>query len=86
MQVSALESPLAGKGIVFSRKPNPNLLGVVLQLNEEAWEKEIRKTLELTAGKIITLEFVVRDVSMHGNIEKTRRAVHIAKHEIDLFY
>lgn len=78
---------LAGKGIVYSRKPNPNLLGLDVHLNEEAWAKEIRETLEITAGKNIPLEFVVRDVySMHGNLDKPRRAVEIARREIDRFY
>jgi hypothetical protein len=78
---------LAGKGIVYSRKPNPNLLGLDVHLNEEAWAKEIRETLETTAGKNIPLEFVVRDVySMHGNLDKPRRAVEIARREIDRFY
>jgi len=78
---------LAGKGIVFSRKPNPNLLGVDVQLNEDAWAREIRETLEVTAGKNIPLEFVVRDVySAHGNLGKLRRATEIAGREIDRFY
>jgi hypothetical protein len=78
---------LAGKGIVFSRKPNPNLLGVDVQLNEEAWAKEIRETLEITAGKDIPLEFIVRDVyTMHGNLSKARRAVEIARQQIDRFF
>ena len=78
---------LAGTGIVYSRKPNPNLLGVDVQLNEEAWAREIRETLEVTAGKNIPLEFVVRDVySMHGNLDKPRRAVEIARREIDRFF
>ena len=78
---------LADKGIVYSRKPNPNLLGVAVQLNEAAWAQEIRETLEVTAGKNIPLEFVVRDVySMHGNLDKPRRAVAIARREINRFF
>jgi len=78
---------LAGKGIVFSRKPNPNLLGVDARLDEDAWANEIRETLEVTAGKNIPLEFVVRDVySVHGNLNKPRRAVEIARREIDRFF
>ena len=74
-------------GIVFSRKPNPNLLGVDVDLDEEAWAAEIRETLECAAGKNVPLEFVVRDVySMHGNLAKARRAVEIARQEIDRFY
>jgi hypothetical protein len=78
---------LAGTGIVFSRKPNPNLLGLDVKLNEEAWAAEIRATLELAAGKELSVEFVVRDVySMHGNLDKPRRAVELARREIDKFY
>ncbi len=84
---SCMAEALAGKGIVFSRKPNPNLLGVDVQLNEDAWAGEIRKTLEITAGKEVPLEFVVRDVlSVHGNLAKPRRAVEIARREIDRFF
>ncbi len=78
---------LDGTGIVFSRKPDPNLLGVEVTLDEDAWAAEIRDTLEITAGKAIPLEFVVRDVyTMHGNLAKPRRAVEIARREIDRYY
>lgn len=78
---------LAGKGIVYSRKPDPNLLGLSVELDENAWRKGIRRTLELTSGRNIPLEFVVRDVyTMHGNLGKARRAVQLAKEEIDRFY
>lgn len=78
---------LMGKGIVYSRKPNPNLLGVDVVLNEEAWAAEIRGTLELTVKRGIPVEFVVRDVyTMHRNLDKARRAVEIARREIDRFY
>ena len=84
---SFMAEVLDGKGIVFSRKPNPNLLGVDIRLNEEAWAKEIRETLEITAGKGVPLEFVVRDVySMHGNLDKPRRAVELARREINKFF
>ncbi len=78
---------LSGKGIVFSRKPDPNLLGVDVKLNENRWAEEIRTTLELTADKNLPVEFVVRDVySMHGNLEKAHKAVEIARKEIDKFF
>lgn len=84
---SYMAEALAGKGIVFSRKPDPNLLGVNVRLNEDAWAKEIRTTLEITAGKNVPLEFIVRDVySMHGNLDKPRRATEIARREIDRFF
>lgn len=78
---------LEGTGIVFSRKPDPNLLGVDVTLNEQAWAAEIRQTLEITASRDIPLEFVIRDVyTMHGNIGKAHRAVEIARREIDKYY
>ncbi|MEI6788985.1 MAG: hypothetical protein WCL49_10965 [bacterium] len=78
---------LAGSGIVFSRKPNPNLLGLDVVLNEEAWRAEIRGTLDAVRGRNIPLEFVVRDVyTMHGNLGKARRAVDLAREEIDRVY
>lgn len=78
---------LDGTGIVFSRKPNPNLLGLDVTLDEEAWAREIRSTLELTSKRNIPTEFVVRDVyTMHRNLGKARRAVEIARREIDRFY
>lgn len=78
---------LAGKNMVYSRKPNPNLLGVDVKLNEEAWRREIRETLELTAPRNIPTEFVVRDVySLHRNLAKARRAVELARLEIDKYF
>ena len=78
---------LKGKGIVYSKKPNPNLLGVSEKLDEEAWASDIRKTLELTVPRNIPTEFVVRDVyTMHGNLGKAKRAVEIARKEIDKYF
>jgi hypothetical protein len=78
---------LSGSGIVYSRKPNPNILGVGEDLHEEAWAAELRSTLDAVAGKDVNLEFVVRDVySMNGNLGKARRAVDIARQEIDKVY
>jgi len=78
---------LAGTGIVYSRKPNPNLLAVDRELNEDAWRAEIRGTLTLTAPRGLPHEFIVRDVyTVHGNLEKTRRATVLAREEIDRHY
>ncbi|MEK7413483.1 MAG: hypothetical protein AAB263_09235, partial [Planctomycetota bacterium] len=75
------------RGIVYSRKPNPNLLGVDKTLNEDAWAAEIRSTLAALDGKRIPCEFVVRDVyTMHRDLGKARRAVEIARREIDAVY
>lgn len=73
---------LAGTTTVFSRKPDPNLLGVDVKLDEAKWRAHIRKTLDTTKGALV--EFIIRDVyTLHGNIEKGRRAVELAREEID---
>ena len=78
---------LSGKNMVYSRKPNPNLLGVDVELNEEAWAAEIRETLEHTVPKGVPTQLVVRDVySLHGNLAKASRATEIARQEIDRFF
>ena len=73
---------LRGTEIVYSRKPNPNFLSVDVTLNEEAWAAHIRETLEAARG--LFLEFIVRDVyTVHGDLNNPRRAVEIARREID---
>ena len=76
---------LQGTDLVYSRKPDPNLLGVDPQLDEDAWTAHIRTTLEATRG--VFVEFIVRDVyTVHGNLDKVRRAVALARAEIDRHY
>jgi hypothetical protein len=73
---------LQGTEIVFSRKPDPNYLSVDEKLDEEARAKHIRESLEAARG--VFVEFIIRDVyTVHGNIENARRAVEIARGEID---
>jgi len=73
---------LRGSDIVFSRKPDPNFLGVDVSLNEEAWAAHIRETLDATRG--VLAEIIIRDVyTLHGNLGKARRAVEIARQEIE---
>ncbi len=73
---------LRGTGVVFSRKPDPNRLGVDVKLDEDGWKAHIRETLE--AAKGVSLEFIIRDVyTVHGNLGKPRRAVELARLEID---
>lgn len=73
---------LQGNNIVFSRKPDPNLLGVAEKLDEDAWRAHIRETLDATRG--VSVEIIVRDVyTVHGNLNKPKRAVEIAHEEID---
>ena len=76
---------LRGTEIVYSRKPDPNLLGVDVKLNEEAWTACIRRTLQAARGCFI--EFIVRDVyTVHGDLSKPRRAVQLARAEISRHY
>ncbi len=84
---NVMAQALDGRKIVFSRKPNPNLLGVSEQLDEEAWRWEIRSTLDALSQVDVPFEFVVRDVyTMHGHLSKATRAVQIAYEEIDRVY
>ena len=77
---------LKDTGIVFSRKPNPNFLSVDEVLDEDAWAAEIRQTLDSVHGKALT-EFIIRDVyTLHDNIGNGRKAVDIAKDEINKRY
>jgi hypothetical protein len=76
---------LQGTGIVFSRKPNPNYLSVDETLDEDAWADHIGETLAAARG--IPLEFIVRDVyTVHGNLNNARRAIEVARQEIDRYY
>lgn len=78
---------LAGRDIIFSRKPDPNLLGVYRDLDEAAWRTEIRTTLDIVTRHNLPHQFIVRDVySLKGNLPKVRRATEIANEEIDRFY
>jgi hypothetical protein len=82
---SFMGEALQGTGVVYSRKPDPNLLGVDVELDEDAWAEHIRTSLEATPG--VFVEFIVRDVyTVHGNLGKPRRAVEIARAEIDRHY
>jgi hypothetical protein len=73
---------LRGSEIVFSRKPDPNFLSVDERLDEEAWAGHIRETLEATRG--VFTEFIIRDVyTVHGNLENARKAVEVARREIE---
>jgi hypothetical protein len=76
---------MRGTNLVFSRKPNPNILGVDPVLDEAAWAAHIRETLDATKG--VFTEFIVRDVyTVHGNLGKVKRAVEIAREEIGKYY
>ncbi|MCE9614945.1 MAG: hypothetical protein K8T26_11750 [Lentisphaerae bacterium] len=73
---------LRGTDIVFSRKPDPRFIGVDVALNEDAWATHVRETLEATRD--VFVEFIYRDVyTVHGDLDKVRRAVAIARREIE---
>jgi len=81
----AMGEALEGTDIVFSRKPDPKYLGLDVKLDEEAWASHIRETLEATRG--VYVEFIVRDVyTVHGNLGKPRRALEVARREIDRYW
>jgi hypothetical protein len=74
---------LKGTGIVFSRKPDPNMLATHKKLPEAEWSAHIRESLEAAPG--IPKEFIIRDVyTVHGDLDNARRAVEVARHEIDM--
>ncbi len=76
---------LQGSEIVYSRKPDPNFLSVDDRLDEQAWAAHIRETLTATRG--VFVEFIIRDVyTVHNNLYNARRAVEIARGEIDRHY
>ncbi len=73
---------LRDAGVVFSRKPDPNLLGVSVKLDEDTWCAHIRESIEAARGG--EMEIIVRDVyTVHGDLGKPRRAVELARREID---
>ena len=77
---------LAGGRIIYSRKPSPIFLGVEAGFDEEAFTKHIRKTAAAVKGKC-KAEIIFRDIiSLHGNIEKTRRAVEITRNIMEDIY
>jgi len=76
---------LRGSEIVYSRKPDPNFLSVDDRLDEQAWSAHIQETLAATRG--VFVEFIIRDVyTVHNNLNNARRAVEIARCEIDRHY
>lgn len=72
---------LAGKKIIYSRKPKDYLyLGTHTTLDEEAFRKNIRETVAATKG--CKVEYIFRDVmTIHGNASKVKRAVEIVREE-----
>jgi len=74
----------AGRDIVFSRKPDPNLFSLHYDLDEAAWRAHVRATLDAVTKRGVPSQFVLRDIyTMKGNLMKTRRARDIANEEIN---
>ena len=72
---------LRGTDVVFSRKPYANYLGVESRLDEEAWTKHIKETLD--AAKGCQCEFIMRDVYRVRDLEDVRRAVEIVREQAE---
>lgn len=71
---------LAGRKIIYSRKPSPNYLGVESAFDEKAFRASIRETMRLTRD--LPREVIFRDIyRLHGNLGKVRRAVEIVREE-----
>ena len=71
---------LAERGIIYSRKPSPNFLGVRREFDETAFRAHIRATESVARG--CEREYIFRDVyQLNGNVEKVRRAVEIVREE-----
>lgn len=69
---------LSGSGIIYSRKPSPNFLGVRAEFDEEAFKAYIAKTARFT--KNCKVEYIFRDIyKLHGNTGKLKRAVDIVR-------
>lgn len=68
---------LKGSGVVFSRKPLANFLGVSKNLEEDAWQNHIAETFESVQGG--PCEIIMRDIYTVTSLHAVKRAVEIAK-------
>ena len=76
---------LAGKNIIYHRKPNPNYLSDPNGLDEDAVHEHIRATLKYAEG--CKIEFTQRDVcTIQHDIYRVKRYVDIIRDEIDKHY
>jgi hypothetical protein len=73
---------LRGGGVIYSRKPRPNFLGVGAGFDAEGFRAHVDDTLRAARG--CTLEIINRDVyTLTGDRTKPARAVRIMREEID---
>lgn len=73
---------LKGSGVIYSRKPNSNFVGVGKSLDEEGLRNNITKTLHAAQG--CNVEIIFRDVyHLDGDKTKPGRAVNITRELIE---
>ncbi|MHB1293813.1 MAG: hypothetical protein ACYC4R_02340 [Anaerolineae bacterium] len=73
---------LAGSGVIYSRKPSPNFIGVGSVWDEEGFAAHMAQTLRAARG--CRLEVIFRDVySLGGDRSKPGRAVAICRRLIE---
>jgi hypothetical protein len=73
---------LRGSGVIYSRKPSPNYLGVGTEFDEEGFARHMERTVSAARG--CTLEIIMRDVyTLTGDLSKPARAVRILRDIID---
>lgn len=69
---------LAGKNIIYQRKPSPNFIGVSKTLDENAWRDHITTTLKY--AKNCKVELTIRDAyTIHNDVNKAKRCVEIMR-------
>ena len=80
----AMGERLGGSGVIYSRKPRPNYIGVGV-LDEAAFADHILQTLRSAKG--CQLEILFRDIySLDGDVSKPGRAVSIVRKLIDTYW
>ena len=73
----AMSERLRNCPVIYSRKPNPNLIGVNPELDEDALRSALAKSFRL--GRDCHMEMIFRDVyTLHNNPCKARRVIEIA--------
>lgn len=76
---------LLGTDMIYHRKPDPTILGVGKNLDEERSRKHIKSTVNLAKG--CKIEFSQRDVySVNNDIKKVEKYVQILCEETESAY
>jgi hypothetical protein len=77
---------LSGGGVIYSRKPSPNFIGIKAEFDEDAFTAYIQKTAAALKGRC-RAEFIFRDIyTLHGNPAKIRKAVEITRRIAEKMY